>query len=283
VRRRGAPRRLRRGATRLPLYDSFIFAQVFIFSPRLDSPARSAVPSAGEPWNLKRQKIVVVEDEPDILEIIEYNLAREGFRVITSRDGAEGLKKIRSELPDLVLLDLMLPGLDGLEICRRLRADEVTRALPVVMVTAKGEEADIVVGLGMGADDYLVKPFSPRELLARIKAVLRRSQGQAQSGSGERVELPGLVVDVGRHEVRVHDAAVTFTPTELRLLHFLASHPGRVFTRDQLLARAIGEHAVVIDRNIDVHVRSIRKKLGEERERVETVRGVGYRFRDERG
>jgi two-component system phosphate regulon response regulator PhoB len=151
------------------------------------------------------------------------------------------------------------------------------------MVTAKGEEADIVVGLGMGADDYLVKPFSPRELLARIRAVLRRANAQTQATSSERVEFPGLVVDVGRHEVLVREAPVTLTPTELRLLHFLSLHPGRVFTRDQLLARAIGEHAVVIDRNIDVHIRSIRKKLEEERERIETVRGVGYRFRDDRG
>jgi two-component system phosphate regulon response regulator PhoB len=232
---------------------------------------------------LRRQKIVVVEDEPDILEVFDYNLTREGFRVVTARDGADGLKKIRQELPDLVVLDLMLPGMDGLEVCRRLRGDDVTRALPVVMVTAKGEEADIVVGLGMGADDYLVKPFRPRELLARVRAVLRRSQTQTQTASSERVEFTGLVVDVGRHEVLVRGDPVTLTPTEIRLLHFLMSHPGRVFTRDQLLARAIGEHAVVIDRNIDVHVRSIRKKLGEERERLETVRGVGYRFRDERG
>ena len=232
---------------------------------------------------MKRQKIVVVEDEPDILEVIEYNLTREGFRVVTARDGADGLKKARSELPDLLVLDLMLPGIDGLEVCRRLRADDVTRTLPVVMVTAKGEEADIVVGLGMGADDYLVKPFSPRELLARIRAVLRRAHAQTQATTSERVEFPGLVIDVGRHEVLVRDAPVMLTPTELRLLHFLALHPGRVFTRDQLLARAIGEHAIVIDRNIDVHIRSIRKKLEEERERIETVRGVGYRFRDDRG
>jgi len=232
---------------------------------------------------VKRQKIVVVEDEPDILEVIEYNLTREGFRVVTARDGGDGLKKARSELPDLLVLDLMLPGIDGLEVCRRLRADDVTRALPVVMVTAKGEEADIVVGLGMGADDYLVKPFSPRELLARIRAVLRRANAQAQATTSERVEFPGLVIDIGRHEVLVREAPVMLTPTELRLLHFLALHPGRVFTRDQLLARAIGEHAVVIDRNIDVHIRSIRKKLEEERERIETVRGVGYRFRDDRG
>jgi two-component system phosphate regulon response regulator PhoB len=229
---------------------------------------------------LKRQKILVVEDEPDILEVVEYNLAREGFRVLTARDGESGLAKTRHELPDAVVLDLMLPGVDGLEICRRLRGDELTRNVPIVMVTAKGEEADIVVGLGLGADDYLVKPFSPRELVARLRAVLRRTQAQQHKADQERIEVGGLVVDRARHEVVVDGASVVFTPTELRLLHFLASHPGRVFTRDQLLSRAIGEHAVVLDRNIDVHVRSIRRKLGDERERLETVRGVGYRFRD---
>jgi two-component system phosphate regulon response regulator PhoB len=229
---------------------------------------------------LKRQKILVVEDEPDILEVVEYNLAREGFRVVTARNGEDGLESARQELPDAVLLDLMLPGMDGLEVCRRLRADEVTRAIPVVMVTARGEETDVVVGLELGADDYVVKPFSPRELIARLRAVLRRVEAQKQAVDRARLEFPGLVVDRARHEVVVSGSPAIFTPTELRLLHFLASHPGRVFTRDQLVSRAIGEHAVVLDRNIDVHVRSIRRKLGAERERVETVRGVGYRFRD---
>jgi two-component system phosphate regulon response regulator PhoB len=231
---------------------------------------------------LKRQKILVVEDEPDILEVIEYNLTREGFRVVTARDGEDGLKKAKQELPDALILDLMLPGIDGLEICRRLRGDEVSRNVPILMLTAKGEEADVVVGLGIGADDYVVKPFSPRELVARVRAVLRRTQQQQQRADAERLEFAGLVIDRTRHEVLVRGGPVTFTPTELRLLHFLGSHPGRVFTRDQLLSRAIGEHAVVLDRNIDVHVRSIRRKLGEERERLETVRGVGYRFRDEK-
>jgi two-component system phosphate regulon response regulator PhoB len=231
---------------------------------------------------LKRQKILVVEDEPDLLEVLEYNLTREGFRVLTARDGEAGLKQARAELPDALILDLMLPGMDGLEICRRLRADDVTRVLPIVMVTAKGEEADVVVGLGIGADDYVAKPFSPRELIARLRAVLRRTQAAPTTGSGDRIEMTGLVIDRARHEVLVRGEPATLTPTELRLLHFLAAHPGRVLTRDQLLSRAIGEHAVVLDRNIDVHIRAIRKKLGEERERVETVRGVGYRFRDDR-
>jgi len=226
------------------------------------------------------EKIVVVEDEEDILDVIRYNLAREGYRVSAARDGRKGLKLVRDEAPDLVLLDLMLPGLDGIELCRHLKADPVTRAIPIIMVTAKGEEPDIVLGLGVGADDYIAKPFSPRELVARVKAVLRRGPLKEDTGLGERVVRAGVIVDAARFEVRVDSKPVTFTATEFRLLHLLASHPGRVFTRDQLLSRVIGEHAVVIDRNIDVHVRAVRSKLGAYRDLVETVRGVGYRFRE---
>ena len=228
----------------------------------------------------KRETILVVEDEDDILEVIRYNLAREGFRVAGVRDGEEGLARVRTDNPDLVLLDLMLPGIDGLEICRRLKDDPVTRAIPIVMVTAKGEESDVVLGLGLGADDYVVKPFSPRELVARVKAVLRRGPIVADRTTGERIERGALVVDIGRHEARIDGESVTLTATEMRLLHFLAAHPGRVFTRDHLLSRVIGEHAVVVDRNIDVHIGSVRKKLGDHRDLVETIRGVGYRFRE---
>lgn len=229
---------------------------------------------------MKHEKIVVVEDERDILEVIDYNLGREGYRVVTTTDGLEALRLIRDEAPDVVLLDLMLPGLDGIELCRRLKSDAVTKATPIIMVTAKGEEADVVLGLGVGADDYITKPFSPRELVARVKAVLRRGPLKEETGLGERIVRDGVVIDAARFEVRVDSKPVTFTATEFRLLHFLASHPGRVFTRDQLLNRVIGEHAVVIDRNIDVHVRAMRKKLDVYGELIETVRGVGYRFRD---
>jgi two-component system alkaline phosphatase synthesis response regulator PhoP len=229
----------------------------------------------------RREKVVVIEDEADILEVVRYNLAREGFRVVACRDGEEGLATVRREAPDLVLLDLMLPGLDGVEVCRRLQADPVTSAIPVIMVTAKGEESDVVLGLAVGADDYVSKPFSPKELVARVKAVLRRGPLRADQGSGERVTRGGLVVDAGRHQVSVDGEPVSMTATELRLLHFLASHPGRVFGRDQLLSRVIGDHAVVIDRNIDVHVGAIRRKIGPYRGLIETVRGVGYRFQDE--
>lgn len=230
---------------------------------------------------MDKDRILVVEDEADILEVIRHNLSREGYEVLASRDGEEGFRLARKEAPDLVVLDLMLPGLDGVEICRRLKADPVTRAIPVVMVTAKGEESDVVLGLGVGADDYVPKPFRPRELLARVKAVLRRGPLRDEKGSGERIVRGGLVVDAMRHEVRVEGKPVPFTATQFRLLHFLASHPGRVFTRDQLLSRVIGEHAIVIDRNIDVHVRAVREKLGAHRDVIETVRGVGYRFREE--
>jgi len=235
--------------------------------------SKSAIP--------RREKVVVIEDEADILEVVRYNLAREGFRVLTCRDGEEGLATVRREAPDLVLLDLMLPGLDGIELCRRLQSDPVTAAIPLIMVTAKGEESDVVLGLAVGADDYVAKPFSPKELVARVKAVLRRGPLKLEQGAGERIVRGGLTIDAGRHQVSVDGEPVTLTATELRLLHFLASHSGRVFGRDHLLSRVIGDHAVVIDRNIDVHVGSIRRKLGRYRDLIETVRGVGYRFQDE--
>jgi phosphate regulon transcriptional regulator PhoB len=229
---------------------------------------------------LKTEKIVVIEDETDILEVIAYNLKREGYEVITSTSGEDGLEKIEKTKPSLVVLDLMLPEVDGIELCRKLKADPVTQSIPVIMVTAKGEESDVVLGLGVGADDYVTKPFSPRELTARVKAVLRRSKSKGETDRRERVTVEGVVIDPQRHEVKVDGQDVLLTATEFRLLHFLASHPGRVFTRDHLLTRVIGEEAIVIDRNIDVHVRAIRKKLGPRRELIETIRGVGYRFKD---
>jgi DNA-binding response OmpR family regulator len=226
-----------------------------------------------------KTRILVVEDEPDILEVIQYNLEREGFKVIACRDGEQGLSHMRTDAPDLVVLDLMLPGIDGVEMCRRAKADPVTRGIPVIMVTARSEEADVVLGLGIGADDYVVKPFSPRELLARIQVVLRRGPLKDE-GAGERVLRGPLGIDLGRHEARLHGELLDLTPTEMRLLHFLASHPGRVFPRAHLLSRVIAEDALVTERNIDVHVRSLRQKLGARADLIETVRGVGYRFAD---
>jgi two-component system phosphate regulon response regulator PhoB len=231
---------------------------------------------------MAKERILVIEDEADIGELIQYNLAREGYWVSVIVDGEEGFDRVLSESPDLVILDLMLPGTDGLELCRRFKEDPVTRPIPIIMVTAKSEEADVIVGLGVGADDYVPKPFSPRELVARVRAVLRRGKLRPDVSGRDRIVRNGLTVDAVRHQVTVDGRDVPFTATEFRLLHVLASHPGRAFTREQLLSRVIGEAAAVTDRNIDVHVRTIRKKLGNLRNHIETVRGVGYRFLDER-
>ena len=230
---------------------------------------------------MEQKTVVVIEDEADIREVIEHNLSREGYRVYSSADGEKGLEMVRKILPDIVLLDLMLPGLDGLAVCRRIKSDPLTRSISVVMVTAKGEESDIVLGLGVGADDYVTKPFSPRELVARVEAVLRRGPLKDGKNTRERVVRGDLVIDLGSFEARIGDTPLVFTVTEMRLLHFLASNPGRVFTRDHLVKRVIGEDTFVVDRNIDVHIRSVRKKLGEHRNLIKTIRGVGYRFQDE--
>ncbi len=225
-------------------------------------------------------KIIIIEDEVDILEVIEHNLSREGYEVHTATDGGEGLRLVKKEMPGLVLLDIMLPGLDGIEVCRKLKEDDATRHIPIIMVSAKGEESDVVLGLGLGADDYVTKPFSPRELTGRVRAVLRRGPLKDERSSKERIVRDGVTIDAGRHEVLVDDAPAALTATEFRILHFLAFNPGRVFTREQLLNGAVGENAVVVDRNIDVHIKSVRAKLGRHRELIETIRGVGYRFRD---
>jgi len=229
---------------------------------------------------MPREKVLIVEDERDILEVMSYNLQREGYAVLTSRDGAKGLAMAGKETPDIILLDLMLPGLDGLEVCRRLKGDPQTRNIPIIMVTAKGEESDVVIGLGMGADDYVVKPFGPRELVARVKAMLRRKRVPEAGSPTDRIVHEGIVIDPVKFAVRVDGEPVPITATEFRLLHHLASHPGQVFTRSEMLNRVIGDDAMVIERNIDVHVRSLRKKLGQYRHLIETQRGVGYRFRD---
>lgn len=227
-----------------------------------------------------KSKIIVVEDEADILDVIEYNLTREGYKVLGFRDGEQGLEAIRGEEPQLVLLDLMLPGIDGIEICKKVKEDPVTRDVPVIMITAKTEESDVVLGLGVGADDYVSKPFSPKELVARVKAVLRRAPLKETVAKTDRITHDGFVIDNIRHEVTIDGELVTMTATEFKMLHFLASHPGRVFSREQLLSKVVGSDTVVIDRNVDVHIRSIRKKLGENhRSMIDTVRGVGYRFK----
>ncbi len=222
-------------------------------------------------------RILAIEDEEDILEVIEYNLDREGFEVITSTNGEDGFQKIRDEHPDLILLDLMLPDRDGLEICRDIRDDDELKQIPVIMVTAKDTESEVVLGLGVGADDYVTKPFNPQELLARVKAVLRRRRLEPDN-SDEAIERGPLTIIPGRHKVLLEGDELDFTATEFSLLQHLADNPGRVYNRDQLLDRVLG--TVVTPRNIDVHIRAIRKKLGEHSDLIETVRGVGYRFRE---
>ncbi|MBA59030.1 MAG: DNA-binding response regulator [Gammaproteobacteria bacterium] len=224
------------------------------------------------------KNVVVVEDEPDIVEVVSYNLKREGYTVTSKNRGDEGLNLIRNQLPDIVILDLMLPGLDGLSICQQMKSDPSTREIPIIIISAKGEESDVVIGLEMGADDYLAKPFSPRELLARIKAVLRRGTARKENDS-QRVVIRELVIDVARHEVKIGDLSINLTSTEFKILYALASSRGRAFSREQLLNQVIGLGVVVVDRNIDVHIRSVRKKLGKEySSMIETIRGVGYRF-----
>lgn len=223
-------------------------------------------------------KVVVIEDEEDILKVIEYNFRREGFRVHGARRGEDGLELVRKESPAIILLDLMLPGRDGLDICRTLKSDELTRSIPVIMVSAKGEESDVVLGLGLGADDYIVKPFGIKELLARVRAVLRRVPPDGDSADLELIVRGPLLIDTVRLRASVLGESLSLTATEFRLLRVLAQHPGRVFTRDQLLNRTMSPDVAVVDRNIDVHIRAIRKKLGDHAMLVETVRGIGYRF-----
>ncbi len=224
------------------------------------------------------EKILLIEDDSDISELVQYNLEREGYKVYASGDGEIGLNQALQIKPDLIILDLMLPGLDGLSVCRKLRADSSTADIPIVMLTAKGEESDVVVGLEMGADDYVAKPFSPKELLARVRAVLRRPR-MAAATEGRRAVGP-VSIDPDRHEVYLNGNPLQLTLAEYRLLTALTSRPGRVFTREQLLEKITGGEAYVIDRNVDVHIRAIRKKLGTEAEFIITVRGVGYKCRE---
>lgn len=231
---------------------------------------------------MRQRSIVVVEDETSILEVITYNLKREGYAVMTATNGEEGLAIIKRSQPDAVLLDIMLPGLDGIEVCQRLKADPALRDIPVIMVTAKSEESDVVLGLGIGADDYVAKPFSPRELVARVKAALRRGPLRESQEAQARLEYEGVVIDTARHEVLVDAKPVELTPMEFRLLHKLAAKPGRVYTREELLDSVGKSAALVLERNVDAHIKTLRKKLGAHNGLIETVRGVGYCFRDTR-
>lgn len=220
--------------------------------------------------------ILVIEDEQAIAEVIVYNLQKEGFIVHWERDGRDGLLKAQSHVPDLCILDLMLPSIDGLQICRQLKSDARTRTVPVMMLTARSAETDEIVGFNMGADDYVTKPFRVQPLIHRIKALLRRSE-TAEVGKTS-LKLHGIEIDRTNHLVRYNDAELELTPTEFRMLWTLMSQPGRPFSRNELMEISRGEDANSLERTIDVHVRSLRKKLGDTTELIETVRGIGYRF-----
>ena len=225
--------------------------------------------------------VLIIEDEEDILALVHYNFIRNGFRADLTTSGEDGLTMAQQLKPDLIILDLMLPGLDGLEICRRLKDDKATKSIPIIMLTAKGEEEDIVKGLEMGADDYVTKPFSPQVLLARARTVLRRN-GTAESRDKDApIEIGELTIHPGRSEVRLGDQPITLTYTEFQVLVLLAKRPGWVFTRGQIVDAVRGEDYAVTERSVDVQIVGLRKKLKDFGKNIETVRGVGYRFRDE--
>jgi two-component system phosphate regulon response regulator PhoB len=228
---------------------------------------------------MTKKKILVVDDEEDIIELVRYNLSREGYKVLCAASGEEGLKTARAENPDLIVLDLMLPGVDGLDVTRRLKVDDTTRKIPIVMLTAKGEESDIVTGLELGAEDYITKPFSPRVLVARVRAVLRRGL-KDKSEEKEVLKIHEITIHPGRHEVLVNEKPVRLTFTEFGILNFLVRRPGWVFTRNQIVDAVRGEDYYVTDRSVDVQIVGLRKKLGKAGKHIETVRGVGYRIKE---
>lgn len=230
---------------------------------------------------MKQPSIVIIEDDSDIIELLQYNLTRERYLLHVCRSGERGIDVVRAMSPSLVILDLGLPGIQGLEVCRMLKQDAPTRGIPIIMLTARGEESDIVLGLELGADDYVTKPFKVRELIARIRAVLRRkTPPEPDHGRPGLIVTGPLEVDSERHEVRLGGELLPLTPAEFRLLRALAASPGRVLTRDQLLGDVTDGSVFITDRNVDVHVRSIRRKLGKSRDLIITVRGVGYKLQE---
>jgi len=228
---------------------------------------------------MPKERILAVDDEADILELLRFNLAREGYRVTCVETGESALEKASTDQPDLIVLDLMLPDIDGLEITKYLKRDTRTRDIPIVMLTAKGEEADVVTGLELGADDYITKPFSPRILVARVRTVLRR-KGDGGEADVPVLRLQNLVIDPGRRQVTVNEQPVQLTFTEFGILNFLARRPGWVFTRSQIVDAVRGDDYFVTDRAVDVQIVGLRKKLGPAGQYIETVRGVGYRFKE---
>jgi len=228
-------------------------------------------------------KILVVDDEKDLVELIAYNLEKEGYSVFKAYNGEEALQVAESQKPDLVILDLMLPGMQGMEVCQLIRKNPAISTLPIIMVTAKGDEIDRILGLEMGADDYITKPFSVRELLARVRAVIRRFQASARQQPKKTFEFQGLRIDFTSHLVTINGQKVELSPTEFKILTFLAQHPGRVYTRDQILDHAWGDATFVEPRTVDVHIRRLRGRIEKdvsEPRYIQTVRGIGYKFTD---
>lgn len=225
------------------------------------------------------ERVLIVEDDRDIAELIDFNLSREGYKVALAFDGATALKTALAYKYDIILLDLMLPDIDGLEICKNIKRNEETKTIPIIMITAKGEEADVVTGLEVGADDYIVKPFSPKVLMARIKAAVRR-KSFAKLDSNETVVIDDLSIHPGKREVLVNGRPIDLTYAEFEILHYLTLRPGWVFTRYQIVNAVRGEGYNVTDRSVDVQIVGIRKKLGPYGDYIETIRGVGYRFSD---
>ena len=229
---------------------------------------------------MTKERILLVDDEEDILNLVKYNLEREGYKVDAVTSGEAAVRSARENIPDLILLDLMLPGMDGLDVCRILKNDKDVAKTPIVMLTAKGEDSDIVTGLELGADDYITKPFSPRVLIARVKAVLRRDS-KTEEGKSPLIKIDELEIDTVRHRVIIGTEKIDLTATEFEILVYLARRPGWVFTRSQIINAVKGDDYPVTDRSVDVQILNLRKKLGEAGKNIETVRGVGYRFKDQ--
>ncbi|TLD41609.1 MAG: Phosphate regulon transcriptional regulatory protein PhoB (SphR) [Candidatus Jettenia ecosi] len=227
---------------------------------------------------MPKEKILIVDDEQDLVKLIRYHLEKDGYKVLSASNGEDALFMARRERPELIVLDLMLPGIDGLEVCKKLKTTPELATIAIVMLTAKGEESDITVGLRLGADDYVTKPFSPKELIARIQAVLRRIKTSLVTR--DYIEIGDLAIDVYKHEVSIQGESIPLTLTEFKLLHQLANKPGRVFTREQLLDVVSGSEITVIDRTIDVHIASLRKKLRSFANFIVTIRGIGYKFKE---
>ena len=228
---------------------------------------------------MSKKKLLIIEDDRSLANVVEYNFANSGYEVFCARDGQDGINQARNRLPDIILLDLMIPVIDGIEVCRQLRAESTTRETPIIMVTAKSEEVDQLIGFSVGADDYVIKPFSVRVLMEKVKTLLRRHA--RSQGTGLDIVSSGPVeVDRGRHRVLVDQKQLELTPSEFRLLDTMIRHPGRAFDRSELINAALGADTLALERTIDVHIRSLRKKLGVHADVIQTVRGVGYRFRE---